>query len=247
MGRITIDGERTQFCSKLEINPTQWDNKTGKVKGNNANAVNINRMLDNIRGKAVNHYNRLMDTTGYVTPDKVKNAFWGIEEKSKTIMYYFNKFNEQYKSKVGIVTRTTYLRYELAQKRLAEFINDNFDVNDMPYREIITVYLQDFYLFLRNKHKSGNNNAMKIIQHVRSVFYYIKNTGEHFADPFANFKMGFETAERAYLTKDELQILYDKKNGSERLDRVRDLFLFCCFTGLLNRIKFFFILSFNND
>jgi site-specific recombinase XerD len=233
MGRITIDGERSQFSTKLEINPTVWDNKSGKVKGNNAKAISINNALDNFRGKATMHYNKLMDVNGYAHPEKVRNALFGLEEKSKTIMYYFNKFNEQYKSKVGaVVTRTTYLRYELAQKRLGEFMEETRKVKDMPYREITTVFLQDFYLFLRNKYKSGNNNAMKTIQHVRAVFFYIKNTGEHFADPFANFKISFEKIERSYLTKEELEILYNKKFGSERLERVRDVFLFCCYSGL---------------
>lgn len=233
MGRITIDGERSQFSTKLEINPTVWDNKSGKVKGNNAKAISINNALDNFRGKATMHYNKLMDVNGYAHPEKIKNALFGLEEKSKTIMYYFNKFNEQYKSKVGaVVTRTTYLRYELAQKRLGEFMEETRKVKDMPYREITTVFLQDFYLFLRNKYKSGNNNAMKTIQHVRAVFFYIKNTGEHFADPFANFKISFEKIERSYLTKEELEILYNKKFGSERLERVRDVFLFCCYSGL---------------
>lgn len=233
MGRITIDGERSQFSTKLEINPTVWDNKSGKVKGNNAKAISINNALDNFRGKATMHYNKLMDVNGYAHPEKVRNALFGLEEKSKTIMYYFNKFNEQYKSKVGaVVTRTTYLRYELAQKRLGEFMEKTRKVKDMPYREITTVFFQDFYLFLRNKYKSGNNNAMKTIQHVRAVFFYIKNTGEHFADPFANFKISFEKIERSYLTKEELEILYNKKFGSERLERVRDVFLFCCYSGL---------------
>ena len=232
MGRITIDGERSQFSTKLEINPTVWDNKSGKVKGNNAKAVSINNALDNFRGKATMHYNKLMDVNGYAHPEKVRNALFGLEEKSKTIMYYFNKFNEQYKSKVGaVVTRTTYLRYELAQKRLGEFMEETRKVKDMPYREITTVFLQDFYLFRRNKYKSGNN-AMKTIQHVRAVFFYIKNTGEHFADPFANFKISFEKIERSYLTKEELEVLYNKKFGSERLERVRDVFLFCCYSGL---------------
>ncbi len=233
MGRITIDGERTQFSTKLEIHPTQWDTHSGRVKGNGAKAVELNRSLDNIRGKAAMHYNRLMDVEGYVTPEKIKNLLLGLEEKSKTIMYYFGKFNEQYKSKVGVmVTRTTYLRYECTKNRLAEYMREKYNVDDKPYREINTIFIEDFYLFLRNRYNSGNNNAMKTIQHFRAVFNYIKNTGETFPDPFANFKISFEKNERSYLTKEEINLIYEKKFCSERLVRVRDMFLFCCFTGL---------------
>ncbi|WP_165027315.1 MULTISPECIES: site-specific integrase [unclassified Dysgonomonas] len=233
MGRITVDGERSQFSTKLEIIPSLWDNTYGKAKGNSVNAANLNRMLDNIRAKASMYYNKLTDVNGYVTPDKIKNALLGLEEKSKSIMYYFDKFNEQYKSKVGMmVTRTTYMRYETAKKRLCEFMKEKYDVTDMPYREITTVFLQDFYLFLRNNYNSANNNTMKTIQHLRAVFYYIKNTGEAFADPFANFKIHFEKIERSYLTQEELTVLSNKEFGCERLDKVRDIFLFCCYSGL---------------
>ncbi len=233
MGRITIDGERAQFSTKLEIHPDKWDNKMGRAKGNSTSIVNLNRLLDNIRAKASMHYTRMMDDKGYVLPDKIKNALLGFQEKGKTIMFYFDKFNAQYKLKVGtMVTRTTYLRYELAKSRLADFLKVNKGIDDIPFTEINTVFLQDFYLFLRNTHKSGNNNAMKTLQHVRCVFNYIKNSGESFIDPFANFKMSFETKERNYLTKEELTVLYNKKFGSERLDKVRDTFLFSCYTGL---------------
>jgi len=233
MGRVTIDGERAQFSTKLEIHPDKWDNKMGRAKGNTASIANLNRLLDNIRAKASMHYTRLMDDNGYVLPDRIKNALLGLEEKGKTIMFYFEKFNAQYKMKVGtMVTRTTYLRYELAQNRLTDFLKKHKGASDIPFMEINTIFLQDFYLYLRNTHKSGNNNAMKTMQHVRSVFNYIKNSGETFIDPFANFKMSFETIERNYLTQEELNTIYTKKFGSERLEKVRDAFIFSCYTGL---------------
>jgi site-specific recombinase XerD len=158
----------------------------------------------------------------------------GLEEKGKTILFYFDKFNAQYRSKVGtMVTETTYKRYELAKTRLVDFLKQERNgIKDIPFKEINTVFLQDFYLFLRNTHKSGNNNAMKTMQHVRVVFNYIKNSGETFADPFANFKMSFEKKGRDYLDQEELRVLQNKTFGSERLDRVRDVFLFSCYTGL---------------
>lgn len=233
MGRITIDGKRSQFSTKLEIYPDEWNNEWGKSIGNSTEATAINSMLDKIRGKIVTCYYKLMDIDGYASPDKIKNILLGFEEKGKTIIYYFDKFNEQYRSKVGVtVRRTTYLRYELVKKRLSEFMEKTYKVKDMPYREITTVFIQNFYQFLRSKYKSGNNNAMKTIQHLRAIFFYIKNSGEYFPDPFANFKISFEKKERSFLTKAELIALYNKKLPSERLERVRDIFLFCSYTGL---------------
>ncbi|GHT34581.1 transposase [Bacteroidia bacterium] len=233
IGRITIDGERAQFSTKLEIQPDQWDNKGGRAKGKSASAVNLNQLLNGIQAKASVHYNRLMDEKGYVLPDKIKDALLGVEEKGKTIIFYFEKYNEQYKSKVGTMTSwTTYTKYELSKNRLIDFLKQHHGINDIPFREMNTVFLQDFYLFLRNTHKSGNNNAMKTMQKLRTVFNYIKNTGEVFIDPYAGFKMSFEKSDRSYLEQDELKTLYSKEFASERLEKVRDVFLFSCYTGI---------------
>ena len=233
MVRITIDGERSQFSSKLEIHPDMWDNKRGRTKGNTAKANNLNRLLDNIRANISQHYTRLMDSNGYVMPDKIKNALLGIEEKGKTIVSFFEKHNEQYKLKVGTTsTWKTYTRYELTKNRLIEFLKKQYNLEDIPVKEINTIFLQDFYLFLRNTHHSGNNHAMKFLQRLRTVLNYVKSTGLVFTDPYINFKMSFEKSDRNFLEKEEIDIIYNKKFTSERMEKVRDIFVFSCYTGL---------------
>ena len=123
MGRITVDGAQTQFSTKLEVLPEQWNNDKGKVTGSSANAANINRQLNAIRSQLTVFYNQQMTTSGYCTPNKLKNLILGVEDKTHTIISYFQKFNEQYKLNVGVTTTwTTYTKYELTKKRLEEFL-----------------------------------------------------------------------------------------------------------------------------
>lgn len=233
MVRITVDGSCVQFSSKLDVHPSLWDNKDGKALGKSMEAQKINRSLDALRSKIAQHYNHLMEIDGYATPEKIKNLLLGMIEKEKTIISYFEKYNEQYKLKVGTTTTwTTYTKYELTKNRLIEFLQQKHRVKDMPIKEITTVFLQDFYLFLRNTHNSGNNNAMKNLQRLRAVFNYIRNTGVTFIDPYANFKMSFEKSDRSYLDLHEVQTIYNKEFESERLSKVRDVFVFACWTGL---------------
>jgi site-specific recombinase XerD len=51
-------------------------------------------------------------------------------------------------------------------------------------------------------------------------------------DPFANWKVRLKTVEREFLTQEELQQLMDTEFQAERLEHERDVFVFCCFTGL---------------
>lgn len=234
MARITIDGELAQFSAKLEILPELWNNTLGKAIGSSANSHKINRQLDLIRSNLTVHYNTQMATVGYCTPTKLKNLILGVEEKEHTILSYFEKHNEQYKLNVGVTTTwTTYTKYELTRKRLEEFFQKKYSLKDMLLREFTTLILQEFYLFLRTEHNSGNNNAMKNMQRLRAIFKYVLTTGYNdFIDPYLGFKMSFEKHSREYLEKDEIDIIYKKKFKSKSLERVRDIFVFSCYTGL---------------
>ena len=233
MVRITVDGDCVQFSSKLDIHPTYWDSKDGKAIGKTVEVQKVNRALDALKAKIAQHYVHLVEIDGYATPEKIKNLLLGIVEKEKTIISYFEKHNEQYRLKVGTTTTwTTFTKYELTKNRLIEFLQLRHKVKDMSIREINTVFLQDFYLFLRNEHGSGNNNAMKNMQRLKAVFNYIKNSGVIFVDPYGNFKMSFEKADRSFLDMDEVNTIMNKKFGSERLEKVRDIFIFACYTGL---------------
>lgn len=74
---------------------------------------------------------------------------------------------------------------------------------------------------------------MKNLQRLRAIFNYITTTGySEFRDPYLGFKMSFEKHSREYLEKEEIDIIYHKKFQSKSLERVRDIFVFSCYTGL---------------
>ncbi|WP_317132044.1 site-specific integrase [Bizionia myxarmorum] len=51
-------------------------------------------------------------------------------------------------------------------------------------------------------------------------------------DPFVRFRMSFKKINREFLSETELDNLKNKNFISDRLDRVRDLFIFSCYTGI---------------
>jgi len=233
MIRITINGEIAQLSSKLQVNPDCWDVKTGKVKGRAAEANNINRQLDNLKSSIDKAYTKQFDEFGYAVPEKIKNTILGIDRKNKTLLEYFDMHNKQYAMKVGYSTsNVTYDRYQLLRERIESFLKEHYNISDIPINEVTPVFLDSFYIYIRNKHKSAHNNAMKAMQRLRRIFYFAKNTGLSIADPFWNFNMGFETMERDFLSQKEIDAIQKKQFVSKRVEQVRDLFIFCCYTGL---------------
>ena len=73
---------------------------------------------------------------------------------------------------------------------------------------------------------------MKFVQRFRTVVNFAKNTGLVTADPFGSYRVRFERTDRDYLTMEEITTIYNHEFSSKRLEQVRDLFIFSCYTAL---------------
>lgn len=238
MARITVDGETKQFSTKKTILPEDWDIKSGRAvnksgKSTSAKISKLNKELDDLRGQISIQYTKQLNNNGYVEPEKLRNKVLGIEEKQHSLLTYFTEHNLQYKDKVGTTaTQKTYSRYELTKQRLIDFMKVKYRVSDILIREINAVFIENFYLYLRNEHGINNNTAMKFLQRFHSILIYAKNSGLNFIDPFGSFKFSFDKVDRGYLNQDEIDLIYNKEFSSARLTQVRDMFIFSCYTGL---------------
>lgn len=190
IARITVDQAKTQFYTQLEIAPDQWDVPRGKATGRGPEAQQINSLLDDVRMAVQKQYHSLLETDGYVTAERVRDAYLGKTEKTRTILEFFAQHNEQYLQKVKMdPTNKTYWRYELTRRRLEEFIKYKYSVSDMPLKDINVLFVENFLLFNENVHGCNHNTAMKFVQRLRTVVNFAKNTGMLFVDPFGNFKV----------------------------------------------------------
>lgn len=233
MIRITINGEMTQFSSKLEVLPEQWDVKAGKMGGRSPKSAQFNALLDDIRGSLVNHYREIETTDAYVTAEKVRNAFLGITTRQRTLLELFKEHNEEAKKLVGISkTPATMAKYDRTYRRVEDFMKSKYNLSDIALKEISHKFITDFETYLRSECGCNENTTAKFIQFFRRIIIIAKNNGWIFADPFANYTIRLKRVDRGYLTEQELEKIIKKKFASERLGNVRDIFLFSCFTGL---------------
>ena len=218
--RITVDGVASRFNTKLDVLPSIWDGKMGKATGRTSEASRINRMLDDINASLNTIYHEMQRRDNYVTAEKVKNEFLGHQ-----------KHNDDVKQLVGISkTIATYRKYEVTRRHLAEFIQSKYNVSDISIKEITPMFITDFELYLRTACKCGYNTTAKFMQFFKRIIIIARNNGILVNDPFASYKIRLEKVDRGYLTEDEIKIILKKKMVSERLEHVRDLFIFALFT-----------------
>lgn len=233
MVRITVNGETSQFSSKLDIEPAMWDTDRQRMIGNTVKARQFNSLLDDIRASIRNHYYDIETHEAYVTAEKVRNAFLGITTRQQTLLELFRSHNEDVKKLIGISkSAATYSKYDRCMRRLSEFMEKRYRIKDIALKEIKHSFITDFESYLRTECNCGANTAAKFMQTFRMIIIVAQNNGWLFSNPFANYKIRIKEVDRGYLTEEEIARILKKKFCCTRLEQVRDIFIFSCMTGL---------------
>ena len=115
---------------------------------------------------------------------------------------------------------------------LGPFSNVRCNITDIPLREIRYQFIVDLEFFLRTEYKYSQNTTYKCMKFFKQVINKAIRAGLITVDPFNGYKISIERVDRGYLTEDELCKMMQKEFASKRLEQVRDIFIFACFTGL---------------
>jgi site-specific recombinase xerD len=101
MGRITINGQRTQLSTQLSVNPNLWDVSMGRAAGRSAVASHVNEQLSQIRFRIERCYNTLFYEHALVTPKMVKEMYFGNDQRNETLLAFFRHHNEEFSRMVA--------------------------------------------------------------------------------------------------------------------------------------------------
>ena len=154
----------------------------------------------------------------------------GITCDRRTVRY------EDIQKLVGISkTPATIAKYDRTYRRLIDFMKYKYNISDISLKEINHMFITDFETYLRSESGCNENTTAKFMQFFRRIIIIAKNNGWIFADPFANYTIRLKRVDRGYLTEKEVEKIIKKKFATDRLNNVRDIFIFSCFTGLACR------------
>ncbi|MBU3661341.1 MAG: site-specific integrase [Flavobacteriales bacterium] len=229
--RITVNGKRAELSVKRFIEPSKWIKTAGMVKGSSEEARIINNQLDIIRTSIYRIYVEQTSLGKFITSDLLKNEFLGNTEKEKTFLEAFKYHNDQMKELIGTdVVKSTHTKFETVYKKCSDFLKKRIKRSDVYLKELDYKFITDFEHYLKTE-GIAHNTAMKYIRNVKKVINQTVLNGWLQRNPFAQFKCSTHAVIREILDEAELSALYSKEFKQERLEEVRDVFLFCCFTG----------------
>ena len=233
MCRITVDGKESRFNMKMDILPEHWDVKASKAMGRAKEVDEINSLIDNVKASLYQIYRDLQERGKQVTSEIIKNSFLGLDDSFETLLNLFDKHNEDARNLIGNgLVADTVEKYELTRRRLHEFMTFKYKISDINIKEVNNMFILDFETYMRTIGKCSANTAAKYMRLFKQIILLAKNNGLLNADPFASYKIQFKKTDRGYLTQYELEAIMDKEFEIERLEHVRDIFIFACFTGL---------------
>ena len=233
MGRITVDGTISQFSCKMTIPPDLWDTKTGRLTGKSTLAVKTNLALDKIRVDINRHYQEVMQADGFVTADKLKNAYLGLDVKQDTFLVLFANHNQEFSRKVGYSrSQSSYSNYCTIYKHMENYIRHEYKRDDVYLKELNLAFFNGFEHYLRTERECCTNTIWNYMIGVKHIVAIARNSGQITINPFAGYLIKPEQTDRGFLNKEELNSIVNAEMKNAQYELVRDLFVFSVFTGL---------------
>jgi integrase len=231
--RVTIDGVRFEQSTQRYIALSKWSVEAGKAKGNTEEARTINYFLDALKQKVYNYQSEIIREEIPLTINEFRKKWIGTKEKTYTVLEIFQQHNEQLKELVGTdYSKATYGKYKTIYDHTSSFIKWKYQLNDLDISKLTYSFITDFEFYLKSQKKCNHNSTVKYLTNFRKIVNICIKNNWLAKDPFFGYKMSRKEVIRDFLTEEELQTLICKDFRIERLNQIRDIFIFSCFTGL---------------
>jgi site-specific recombinase XerD len=187
-------------------------------------------------------FNELLKIDQDFSLQLLKDEFKGetaVKEDCVSLIEIMNKHNEFFKKKVnaGERSKASYQKYERAKDLLITFMTKQYGIQDIPLFEVNSAYVYNLESFLkydsRFKGITGikNNSVVKYMRMYKTACKYSIRMGIIEKDPFNLYDGKLHVTDAVFLTQEELNLIENKKFSVQRLEKVKDVFLFSCYTG----------------
>lgn len=155
----------------------------------------------------------------------------GFDDAKLTVLTLFDRHNQEAKQKADkeLIVKATYNKYLLTRRYLADFLQIKWEKPDILIKDITPTFIEQFFVYLCSF--MDRNTAIHKMKLLKKILRIAKDEGYIQSMPF-KLKLINESLEYNPLTIEEIRKLRRKKFSTARLEQVRDMFVFACYTGL---------------
>ena len=232
--RITYLGERKPFATGLFVNPKHWDSKSQLAKPPNEDNNFINAELSLIKNK-INQAFLFLQVQGleFDVEDIYKQYKGEPIQKQLGIVQFYSSYLERLKKMIGKdFKQSTWEKFNEILPAIKDYIFYKYQKKDISLNKLDYNFIEDFDYYLRTEKSNSQITINKKIQRIKKVIKTARKQKLLDYNPFEEHKPKQAKTKIIFLTKDELDELKEKEFQSEILNKVRDCYIFCCYTGL---------------
>lgn len=233
--RLTLNAERIEISCKRNVLVSKWNASGQRMIGTNEDAKVLNAYLKTMERQMYDIHRHMIDNKIPLTTGNFKRLMTNGSENvgSKMLMPIFQEHNKQIKALVGKeYAAATYTRYETSLNHVLNFMKWKYKIEDIHIEGVNHEFVTSFDFYLRTEKKCNNNTTVKYMKNFKKIILNCLDNGWLDKDPFLKYKAKTREVPRAYLTSDEIDTMRQKEFATARLNQVRDIFVFSCFTGL---------------
>lgn len=170
----------------------------------------------------------LMERGKVITAQNIKDALNGKGEAVYTVKMLFDDYLAWLRKRIDVsITFDNYQKYALIPE-----VFYNVCKGSTPVSELNVGIGEDYVLYVQKNYKNGT--VKHKVSRLKSILKWGRDIKRiDVPDIFAGMVIKYDKPQgRKYLTEEELNRIEKKDFGIERLNKVKDIFLFQCYTGL---------------
>ncbi len=203
------------------------------MKGKSEKNRLLNNYLEELENKLNRVYNIALQEEKRVTAEELKDVLSGKDKNKKMLIPIFDEYYNLIKREEGTkYSPKTVARYLHALDHIKKFLKKEFNQADIDITQLNLQFMKRFDIYLQTECNYHPNTVTKYLKILKTVIHAAVSYGYLDRNPFQGYATSYKAGTRQFLDASELTTIANTVMPNERLERVRDVFIFICYTGI---------------
>jgi len=231
---ITVNGKRMYQRLPRQINLSDWNQEKQQVKGKSQEAKEANTFIESYKQSLYILHSKIIQQNLPYNLETFKSALNGKLDKYQTLLQLYEEHNGELKilRDKKQIAPATHQKHTTTVLHLKGYLKEKYQRNDINLSEVNKTFIEGFNNYLRINLNIQHNTTINYLKNLKKIILRAYNDNLIQSNPFHNYKLGLKKVDIDFLTLKEIEKIYKKEFKTERLNNVKDIFIFSCFCGL---------------
>lgn len=235
--KISVNNSKAELGTRVYVKPGHWNKGKGCIKPLTNDLKKQSTHLEKVRAKltAIFRDMELNDEHLHAVTVKAKYLNRDTPEKKLTLSWLIKEHNNKM---VGTLKRGTLKNYDTTLVYIENYLKTPKFNGDILLRHLKYEFIEDLKTYIlanpvKEHDPCTNNGVMKHLERLKKIMRWAAKKNKWISEsPFEGFELKYDPTDIKFLTKDQLDNLEAYPFTKPRLQLLRHLFIFSCYTGL---------------